>query len=290
MSLRKIVEVAVLLSALVSFSFLFFGYDFLYEKVIYRGYLETEMWLNRVENGEYAAPYYHVVYYLISQFGLSLPFVVNTFSILTIVAVFKYFDVFKSYRGGIYCLIVLNVFTILLLFSPGRTSLTVFLVFYVLCFSIPKIRLVPFLFLSIILAILHLETLLVVYMFLAFRWFIFIVRFKVDNFFIKALLYLTCYSSLVAGMYLLLLANTSYANVVDASGDIFNILFIFFTVASVWFFCDKNYFVLLSFISIFLLFLLGLNGSYSYRVVILPILFGVYMEVYSLIKVNKNGC
>lgn len=285
---RKIVEVIVLLTVLVSLTVLIFGYDILFEKVISRGYVETEMWLERVKNGSYASSYYHIVNYLMETFNLTLPIIVNILALITLIVIFRHFNIGKSLVGLIYCFIVLNLFTILLIFSPGRTSITICLVFFLFLFSIPKIKIVPFSIISTLLFLFHLETLLIVFMLLIFRWFIFFIKTQIPNKFIKALLYLIFYSLLVFVLYLGLIADTSYATVVDDSGKLLNISFIIFTVFSVCFFCDKNYFILLSFLTIFLLFILGLNASYSYRVVILPILLGVYMEAFYTYKVEHN--
>lgn len=276
----------VLLFSFVSLYIFILFFDYFYNSVILRGLIEAKVWLGRIDRGDFAREYYHIIHYMIEEWGFSISTSVNILSSICLFYAIKNFRWLLNYRSLIYFLLTFNLFSLLLIYSPGRTSLTV--LFLLICYSgyYPKIN-TPKLILGIIgLVYLHRETLLMFVLFISFGYIISAIDGLFKNKWSRLTIKSFFYVSLVTFLSLLLNLDNSYVEITNGAGNMSNIAFIFIIIFSVYLFSSKDYFILLFVLAAGLILVLGLNASYIYRVAIFPIVIGVYFRQ----QYYERGC
>lgn len=274
----KFYSALVLISSFASYMFFIMAFDYFYQSVFYRGLLETNVWLARVDSGDFAREYYHIIHFMMNNLNLSLVLSVNILSTICVIYALSKFRWLTNLKSAVYFLLAFNLFSLLLVYSPGRTSLTVLAL--LLCYSgfYPRVNYLNLILGISVLGLLHPETILVAIIFVSYSKVIgaidFIVKRKSFNILIKLNLYL----AIVFVFYFLLGSGNEYTEITSGAGNLLNILFIMAIVFSVFIFSGLDNFALLFILFLGLIIVMGMNASYVYRVVIFPIVLGVYFR------------
>lgn len=275
---RSLIDYLVIfLSALSLIVFLLF-FDVFYERIIYRGYLETEMWLNQLENGEYAREYYYIVEFLISSLGFSVyeaTFVLSMISFLYSIYCFK---IWQKRRNFIYYIIVFNIFSLLLVFSPGRTSITLLCLMFAFSNIYPRVNLVGLTLSLILLLWLHAATLIVIVTVVGYSYVQTFISRRVKQGLTKFIIkmsFFTVYSILLGVIFS---SGISYVDVVDGAGNILNVGLIFILAIAILYYTDMDMFLLYFILAFIIVIVLGVNASYIYRTLFFPIILGIFYK------------
>ncbi|CAH6922163.1 conserved membrane hypothetical protein [Vibrio chagasii] len=275
---RSLIDYLVIFSfALCLIVFLLF-FDVFYDRVIYRGYIETEMWLNQLENGEYAREYYYIVEFLISSLGFTVyeaTFVLSMISFLYSIYCFK---IWKKRSNFIYYIIVFNIFSLLLVFSPGRTSITLLCLMFAFSNIYPRVNFVGLTLSLLLLLWLHAATLIVIVTVVGYSYVQTFIsrRFRkgITKFIIK-MSFVIVYSILLGVIFS---SGISYVDVVDGAGNILNVGLIFILAVAILYYTDMDMFLLYFILAFIIVIVLGVNASYIYRTLFFPIILGVFYK------------
>ncbi|MER0325908.1 hypothetical protein [Vibrio vulnificus] len=252
-----------------------FLYDFIYESMILRGLTEAIVWIEQVEKGNYSPLYYHILYNIITNSDYSLLEVSLLISIICIVFLFfygcnnrKYF-LFINYS-------FLSLLSLALMLSPGRSSITFFLVFFFAVFFCQRNLILSTITLVILFSFHPGTAFLLAAVILAERTDSRIYGRVLGN---KEILYnVFCFFALLSALVFVVytVSGGFYDNTRGYSyTSAFLALFLFLG----WFpFVERRLFILFLLSIIVALFLMKINPVYLFRIIIMPsmIILGVF--------------
>ncbi|WP_421201682.1 hypothetical protein [Aeromonas enteropelogenes] len=274
----KFYSTLVLIASFASYILFIVAFDYFYQSVFYRGLLETNVWLARVDSGDFAREYYHIIHFMMNNLNLSLVLSVNILSTICVIYALSKFRWLTNLKSAVYFFLAFNLFSLLLVYSPGRTSLTVLALLF--CYSgfYPRVNYLSLILGISILGLLHPETILIAIMFVSYSKVISVIDCLIKNKLFNIFVKLNVYLVIMFILYILLGSGNEYTEITSGAGNLLNIFFILAIVFSVFIFSGIENFVLLFMLFFGLIIVMGMNASYVYRVVIFPIVLGVYFR------------
>lgn len=255
-----------------------FNFSFFYESIILRGLNETLMWIDNVRHGDYARPYYFIIEYISTEANLDIFLTTIIISLVCFLYCLYKFKVTSSTENLAFFLIVFNILSLLLFFSPGRTSLTIAgLIFCYSCLY-PKIKFPQLTIGLLFLFYLHSASLVTLAIFLIYDIIILTINKLSVRVIIKHTLKLIFYLLTFIFFYIALYLDNDYIHVNSNSGNIAVICVMVIISFSVFYFSNFDYFILLLLIMFLYLFSFEINATYTYRVIFLPLSLAIFIK------------
>nr|AXL96431.1 hypothetical protein [Providencia stuartii] len=274
----KIINQIIFLSSIISFSILIFNFSFFYESIILRGLNETLMWINNVKHGDYARPYYFIIEYISTETNLDIFLTTILTSLICFLYCLYRFKVTSSIENLVFFLIVFNILSLLLFFSPGRTSLTIAgLIFCYSCLY-PKIKFFRLAIGLLFLFYLHSASLVTLAIFLVYDMVILTINKLSVKVIVKYILKLLFYLLTFVFFYIVLYFDNDYIHVNNNSGNIAVISMMVIISFLVLHYTNFDYFILLLIIISLYLLAFEINATYTYRVIFLPLSLAIFIK------------
>lgn len=242
--------------------------NYIYENMILRGLGEAVVWIEQIEKGNYAPLYYHIIYEFINQttytlLDISLGLSITCLMILLIFSCFeRKFFLLISYS-------FLSILPLSLILSPGRTGITLFIVFFTTFFLCER-KYLLFSLGFIILFFLHSGTAFFISTIMI--GIIFDLNFsrRFCGFFSKIIYNMFC--AIVISIALILVVYSVSGGFYDNTRG-----YSYFSAALSlvlffgWFpFVDRRQFILLALAFVVALFIMKINPIYLFRIIIIP--------------------
>lgn len=274
----KLGDTIVIIVSVISLIVFLLNLSYFYDSFILRGYTEASMWVGEVEKGKYAREYYHLLNYIIQNTNLNLSQSVNLLTTISLLYCIYKFKPLKKWKNFIYFFTVFNLLSLLLMYSPGRTSLTIFGL--ILCYSniFPKINPCRLLLGLIFVTFIHSASLIIILLLYSYTTYISIINKKIKDLFFNTLAKFISYIFIIFLFIIILYLDNDYINISDGSSNLINTILILGLIFSVLIFINLDSFMLLFLVCLVYLFIFNINAAYTYRVMIFPLLLGVYYQ------------